>query len=69
MANELTKEVLEKMMRETKDKQQNEFIDKLYEMVDNLCEKANKKVYQPTDHERKVFRKIYNIITAMNNWF
>lgn len=65
----MTIEELKKAMQETKAKQQNEFIDKLLDTVENLLDKANKKDYEPTQHEREVFKQIYTIIINMNNWF
>ena len=67
MNNEMQE--LLKQIRATQEKTQNEFIDKLYDMVENLCEKANKRDYVATNYEREVFRKIYTIISNMNNWF
>ena len=67
MENEMQE--LLKQYRLTKDKLQNEFIDKVFDMVEHLSEKTNRKDYVATDHEREVFRKIYIIITNMNNWF
>lgn len=58
-----------KQYRLTKDKLQNEFIDRVFDMVEHLCEKTNKKDYVATDYEREVFKKIYTIIINMNNWF
>ena len=63
---------LEKMalqLKELKEKSQNEFIDKLKNDVEWLCEKANKKEYQATEHEKQVFNSIRTIINDMNNWF
>ena len=66
---ELTMEELMKQMQESKAKMQNEFIDKIHDMVEHLSEKANKKDYNSTNHEREVFNKIKTIINNMANWF
>ena len=64
-----TLEEMQKAMKEIKEKQQNEFIDKIVEMVDLLCEKANRKDYEPTQYEKEMLNHIYVVITNMNNWF
>lgn len=64
-----TVEEMQKAINEIKEKQQNEFIDKLGEMVDLLCEKANKKDYEPTQYEKEIFNHIYIVISNMNSWF
>ena len=58
-----------KAMKENKDKAQNEFIDKIYDSIEHLCNKANKKDYVPTNHEKEVFSKIATIIKDMERWF
>ena len=65
----MTKEELAKKLKENQDKAQNEFIDKLLEMVEYLCEKANRKDYVPTEHEFRTFGLIVRIIKNMNEWF
>lgn len=65
----MTQEELQKQMRENLDKMQDEFIDKLEENISWLCEKANKKDYIPTVHEKQTFEKIFNIINNMAKWF
>lgn len=70
MDNEINEmQQLLKQVRENREKTQNLFIDKLFDMVENLCQKANKRDYVPTTHEKDVFKKIYTIIINMNNWF
>ena len=64
-----TLEEMQKAMKAIKEKQQNEFIDKIVEMINLLCEKANKKDYEPTQHEKEMFNHIYVVISNMNNWF
>lgn len=65
----MTKELLQQKMKEVKDKMQNDFIDDLFDRVQNLCEKAIKKDYEPTEHERIIFNQIRIIITNMQDWF
>ena len=65
----MTKEEIMKRLRESQEQIQNEFIDKILDSVEFLLEKANRKDYEPTEHERQQFGKIYTIITNMNNWF
>lgn len=65
-------ETLEEMqahLKELNAKGQDQFIDKIYDEIDLLCEKANRKDYEPTDHEREVFGKIVVIVSNMNKWF
>lgn len=65
----MTKEELEKRMKEQKEKMQNEFIDKLLEQVEWLNEKANRKDYETTTHEQEVLSKICSIVNNMKTWF
>ena len=65
----MTLEELKAEMRKNAEKQQNQFIDKLVEQIEFLCEEANRKDYVPTDCEREQFAKIVAIVTDMNNWF
>lgn len=65
----MTKEEIMKRLRESQEQIQNEFIDKILDSVELLLEKANRRDYEPTEHERQQFGKIYTIITNMNNWF
>ena len=63
---------LQKMQLELKrvnDKTQNDFINKLKNDIDWLCEKANQKGYEPTEHERVIFNEISIIIDNMKKWF
>ena len=60
---------LQEEMRKLQEEAQNEYIDKLLDIVENLCEKANKNNYEPTEHEREMFGKIVTIITNMSKWF
>ena len=66
---EITKEEITRQLRANQEKMQNELIDKILDSVEFLLEKANRKDYEPTEHERQQFGKIYTIITNMNNWF
>lgn len=65
----MTLEEMLKLSNQLREEQQEEFMKKLVEMVENLAEKANKKDYHPTNNEREMFRQIYTIINDMNNWF
>lgn len=65
----MTKEEMLALMKVNNEKMQEEFMAKLLDQIELLNEKANKKDYEPTSNEREMFRKIYTIITNMNNWF
>lgn len=65
----MTKEELQKRMKEHQEQMQNEFIDKLLEQVEWLNEKANRKDYETTAHEKVVLNKICSIINNMKTWF
>lgn len=65
----MTLEEMQKEINRIKEENQNNYIDKLYEMVENLCVKANEKSYTPTNYEREVFNKIRTLLNDMNNWF
>ena len=60
---------LQEQIRKLQEVTQNDYIDKLLDMVENLCEKANKNNYLPTLHERETFGYILTIITNMSKWF
>jgi hypothetical protein len=60
---------LKERQKELKDQMQNEFIERLLDNIEHLVEKANRKDYEPTEHERVTFNKIYNIIVNMSKWF
>ena len=53
---------LERLQKELQDKMQNEFIDKLADMVDNYLDKVNKRGYEMTAHEVATFEKVYKQI-------
>lgn len=65
----MTKEEIQEMMRKIKENDQDKFIDKLLDQVSNLCEKANRKSYEPTTHEREAFSQIVAIVDDMKGWF
>ena len=65
----MTKEELQQAIRKNQETIQNQFIDKLYEDVQFLCEKANQKDYIPTEYERVKFYDIYKILNNMMKWF
>ena len=56
-------------MRKLQEEAQNDYIDKLLDIVENLCEKAKNINYETTEYERQTFGKIVNIITNMSKWF
>ena len=60
---------MQKQLQKLKNEQQDKFIDNLKEMVVNLCEKANKRDYQPTTHERETFEEVRTILNNMADWF
>ena len=66
---DLSKDDLLNEMRALKDKQQNDFIDKLNGDIDWLIEKAMKKEYQATEYERTIFNSIRQKLENMNKWF
>lgn len=67
--NDLSKADLLNEMRVLKEKQQNDFIDKLNSDIDWLIEKAMKKDYQATEYERIIFNNIRQKLENMNKWF
>ena len=56
-------------LRKLKEENQENFMSKLLEMVENLLDKANVKTYEPTTKEKEDFRKIVNIVKNMESWF
>lgn len=65
----MTIEGLKRKMRENQEDAQNKFIDDLLDRVQYLCDKANKRDYEATQHERIVFNEIKKIIDSMSTWF
>lgn len=65
----MTPEELKVLIRKAQEKQQDDFIDKLFKDIEWFCEKANEKDYEPTIHEKEVFTKIVTIIDNMKSWF
>lgn len=55
-------------LRKLEEKRQEEFINKLFDMVENYAEKTNKSAYKPTDKERAVFGRIVNIVNNINKY-
>ena len=69
MKKELTLEEMKAQLRANSEKAQNEFIDKIYNDLLWLSEKAIKKDYEPTDHERQRLANIKTLVNGMNEWF
>ena len=46
----MTKEELKQAIRRNQEKMQDDYIDKVYDEISYLCEKANSKDYEPTNH-------------------
>lgn len=65
----MTKEELQQAIRKNQETMQDQFIDKIYDEISYLCEKANSKNYEPTEHERIIFNEIKTIIDNMSKWF
>ena len=65
----MTKEELQQAIRRNQEKMQDDYIDKVYDEISYLCEKAISKEYEPTNHERFIFNEIKNIIDNMSKWF
>ncbi len=62
------KEMQEKM-KQLKNERQEARMKRILDLVEVLCEEANKKGYEPSDKERQDFSKVLNIINNMNEWF
>lgn len=60
---------LEEQTRLLQEKIQNDFADKLLDMVENFKDKMNNLEYQATSHEYEVYQKICSIMNAMQTWF
>ena len=65
----MTKEELQQAIRRNQETMQDQFIDKIFNDISYLCEKANSKDYKPTNHERFIFNEIKIIIDNMSKWF
>ena len=65
----MTKEELQQAIRRNQEKMQDDYINKIYDEISYLCEKASYKGYEPTNHERFVFNEIKIIIDSMFKWF
>ena len=62
-------EQMQMALRKLREENQEEFMSRLLDTVENLLEKANVKTYEPTTKEKEDFRKIVNIIKNMESWF
>lgn len=62
-------EELKQKQKEIEEKMQNEFINKLYNDIEHLINKAIRKDYQPTVHEKEVLNKIHCMINDLVKWF
>lgn len=65
---ELTKEELKKDMYELQEKIQNDFIDKLLDMVEHYESKVIKTSYKASIKEHQKFTKIKNIIDSIDKY-
>ena len=65
----MTKEELQQAIRRNQEKMQDDYINKIYDELLYLCEKANLKTYEPTAHEKITLGKIQTIINDMCKWF
>ena len=63
---EITKESIEKQLRDNQNKMQNEFASKVLEDIKWWNEKANRKDYKPTIEEQAMFVEIVQIVNGMN---
>ena len=57
----LTAEQLDQQIKELQEKMQNEAIDKVFELVENLHEKANRSDYNLTLYEMKKVTQMYHM--------
>lgn len=64
-----TKEEILAEMKRIREVEQDKFIDKIVNDVEFLNEKANRKDYEPTLHEKQQFERIHTIVTNMAKWF
>ena len=64
-----TKEELLAEMKRIREVEQDKFIDKIANDIEFLNEKANRKDYEPTLHEKQQFERIHTIVTNMAKWF
>jgi len=62
---DITKEQLEKEMRELREKMQLDFILDLKDRVQHYSEKTIKKSYIPSERERREFYEIYKMINGI----
>lgn len=65
MEEELDVQALRKSLRKTQEKIQNDFINRIYDDVQFLGEKADRESYEPTAHERETVAKIAEIINSI----
>ena len=64
-----TKEEVLAELKRLRAADQDKFIDEIVDKVEFLNEKANRKDYEPTLHEKQQFERIYTIIINMAKWF
>lgn len=55
-------------LRKREEESQEEFVNKLFDMVNNYAEKTNNSAYEPTDKERAVFGRIVKIVNNINKY-
>ena len=55
-------------LRKREEESQEEFVNKLFDMVNNYAEKTNNSAYKPTDKERAIFGQIVKIVNNINKY-
>lgn len=55
-------------LRKREEERQEEFVNKLFDMVENYAEKTNNSAYKPTNKERAIFGRIVNIVNNINKY-
>lgn len=65
----MTEQDIRAELRALAEERQDAFIDGLLEKVRLLAEKAVRKDYDPTVHEKQAFAEIVGIVDDMKGWF
>ena len=64
-----TIEEIQSKIRQSREKEQDKFIDKITDNIEFLNEKANRKDYEHTWNGKPHFKKIHAIVTDTAKWF